>query len=169
MNFADRITRSPRPYEVERGKEIAILFADLPGDVREVLIGAGGSSPFLKGLMERDADWLREVLAEAPELSLDRVLAEVSALEPTALAAGLRLAKRRVALLTALCDLGGVWPLGTVTGALTRLADLAVDRAVKTLVAAEIDRGKLPEMGEADKASAAGMSVLAMGKMGAGE
>ncbi|MGR3660741.1 MAG: glutamine-synthetase adenylyltransferase, partial [Paracoccaceae bacterium] len=47
--------------------------------------------------------------------------------------------------------------------------DLAVDRAVKTLVAAEIDRGKLPEMGEADKASAAGMSVLAMGKMGAGE
>jgi glutamate-ammonia-ligase adenylyltransferase len=169
MKFADRITRSPRAFEQERGAEIADLFSDVAPEVREVLVGTGGSSPFLRGLMERDADWLRMALSGTPETALDQVLGELVALDRLELAAGLRLAKRRVALLAALCDLGGVWPLETVTGALTRLADLAVDCAIKALVAAEIDRGKLPGMGEDDKATAGGMVALAMGKMGAGE
>ncbi|MEY4983438.1 MAG: hypothetical protein RIR62_1704, partial [Pseudomonadota bacterium] len=71
--------------------------------------------------------------------------------------------------LTALADLGGVWPLETVTGALTRLADVAVDLSLKALVADEIRRGKLPGAVPDDAATAGGMVALAMGKMGAGE
>lgn len=169
MTFADHITQSPRPYDFGRGDEIAAIFADQPGEVLEVLVGTGGSSPFLKDLMERDADWLRATLADDPALAMDQVLKEVNALQAGDLKSGLRRAKRRVALLTGLCDLAGVWPLETVTGALTRFADLAVDLAARSLIAAEIDRGKLPGMTECDKATAAGYSVLAMGKMGAAE
>jgi glutamate-ammonia-ligase adenylyltransferase len=56
-----------------------------------------------------------------------------------------------------------------VTGALTRLADLAVDRAIRTLVGEAIARGRLPGLGPEDAATAGGMVALAMGKMGAGE
>jgi glutamate-ammonia-ligase adenylyltransferase len=72
-------------------------------------------------------------------------------------------------LLTALADLGGVWTLAEVTCALTRLADLAVQTCVTTLVADEIRRDRLPRAIPEDAPTGAGMVVLAMGKMGAGE
>ena len=169
MNFVDRITRSPRPFDADRGREIGQLFDDLPPELKEVLTGAGGSSPYLYSVVEREAGWLRAALSGAPEKALGEVLAAVDGLTPGNLGDGLRLAKRRIAVLIALADLAGVWSLQEVTGALTRLADLAVDRSVKMLVAAEIDRRKLPGAGESDKDSAAGMAVLAMGKMGAAE
>jgi [glutamine synthetase] adenylyltransferase / [glutamine synthetase]-adenylyl-L-tyrosine phosphorylase len=71
--------------------------------------------------------------------------------------------------MSALCDLGGVWPLEDVTEALTRLADRAVHLALTTGVAEEIRRGRLPGATPDDAATAGGMVALAMGKMGAGE
>ena len=49
-----------------------------------------------------------------------------------------------MALWTALADLGGVWTLEQVTGALTDLADRATDLAVRAHVGDEARRGKLP-------------------------
>ena len=169
MGFEAAITRAPRPYEPERGAEIATAFDGLAPTLREVLVGAGGSSPFLRGLMLKEADWLREALLQEPDTVFAAILAGTRALARDELAAGLRRARGRVALLTGLADLAGVWSLAQVTGALTSFADLAVDLGVKSLVAAEIDRGKIPGAGDADKETAAGMSVLAMGKMGARE
>ncbi|MFZ1728422.1 MAG: glutamine-synthetase adenylyltransferase, partial [Albidovulum sp.] len=65
--------------------------------------------------------------------------------------------------------LGGVWTLEEVTGALTGLADKAVDTSLRVLVAEEIRRGKIPGAVREDAATAAGVSALAMGKMGAHE
>ncbi|MCX8509452.1 MAG: glutamine-synthetase adenylyltransferase, partial [Rhodobacteraceae bacterium] len=73
------------------------------------------------------------------------------------------------ALLAGLADLGGVWRLEEVTGALTRLADQAVHQSFTALVGDEIRRGKIPGARPEDAASAAGMVALAMGKMGADE
>ena len=56
-----------------------------------------------------------------------------------------------------------------MTGALTALADRAVDLCLRRLVAEEIRRGKLPGAVPEDAATAGGMVALAMGKMGAGE
>ncbi|MGB8622546.1 MAG: glutamine-synthetase adenylyltransferase, partial [Paracoccaceae bacterium] len=120
-------------------------------------------------LMEREADWLHEALCDVPEAAFDAILDEVRALAPDALKSGLRLAKRRAALLIALADLGGVWPLETVTGRLSDFADLAIDTALRHLVGAEIARGKLPGATETDAETAGGMCVLAMGKQGAHE
>ena len=74
-----------------------------------------------------------------------------------------------MALLVALADLGGVWDLAAVTGALTGFADGAVAAGLQALVAAEIRRGRMPGARPEDAADAAGMVVLAMGKMGAFE
>ena len=52
-------------------------------------------------------------------------------------------AKRRVALLTALADLGGVWPVMQVTRALTDFADRCVQLCVTHLIADEERRSKM--------------------------
>ncbi|MCB2133726.1 MAG: glutamine-synthetase adenylyltransferase, partial [Rhodobacteraceae bacterium] len=172
MTFASRLTRSPIPFDPARLDDLRDRFAGLAPELRGLLEGAAGCSPFLTDLILREADWLETALAGSPEAALDAVLASVLTVgddQPEPLGLALREAKRRVALLTALADLGGVWPLETVTGALTRLADLAVHRALVTFTAAEIRRGRIPGATDDDAATAAGMVALAMGKGGAGE
>ncbi len=97
-----------------------------------LLTGTAGCSPFLKGLMQKEADWMRQALVIAPESALSEVMNPLAEMPLDALGAGLRVAKRRVALLTALADLGGVWTLEQVTQALTDLADSAVDLSHET-------------------------------------
>jgi glutamate-ammonia-ligase adenylyltransferase len=119
--------------------------------------------------MRKEAEWLRMALVKAPEDAVSQELAQLDVVALDRLPDALRVAKRRVALLAALADLGGVWPLMTVTGTLTDLADRAVDLAMRALVADEIRRGKLPGAVPDEAATAGGMVSLAMGKMGAGE
>jgi glutamate-ammonia-ligase adenylyltransferase len=168
MTFSSRITRLPIPFDVAAAADIRANLPDLGPEIMALISATAGCSPYLRGLMLREADWLPEALAN-PEAALDAVLAAPAEAAPDALALALRQAKRRVALLAALCDLGGVWPLEMVTGALTRLADKAVHLALTTQVGEEIRRGKLPGASPDDAATAGGMVALAMGKMGAGE
>jgi glutamate-ammonia-ligase adenylyltransferase len=163
--FAGRLTRCPQAFEPDRGTETAQLFPDLASELRGLIAGTAGSSPYLRGLAEREVHWLGPALETSPEAAFDRLMAEAAALDAQDLGAGLRAAKRRVALLTGLADLGGVWSLEEVTGALTRFADLAVDQVSRALVTQGIVRGLLPK----DTGDAAGYVVIAMGKMGAGE
>ena len=167
--FAKRVTRAPRPFDSAAGAEMAALFGDFGPEVASVLAGAAGCSPYLKGLMAREDAWLRAALTGVPEVALAAEMARLGEVAPDTLASDLRRAKRRVALLSALCDLGGVWPLEVVTGALTNLADRAVDLGIRALVGDEIRRGKVPGAVANDAAEGAGMVALAMGKMGAGE
>lgn len=168
-SLADRITRAPRPYDAAQLPEIAARFGDLAGPARALLEGAAGCSGFLAGLIGREADWLREALATPPGETLAAILAAMPAEGTAALADSLRVARRRTALLVALADLGGAWGLAEVTHALSDLADTAVSLGLRALVAEEIARGKLPGCTEDDIPDAAGMFVLAMGKLGARE
>ncbi len=169
MTFAARLTRAPIPYEPERGAEAAEAFAALPPELRALVAGAAGSSPYLAGLLARERDWAEAALSGAPEDALAETLEAIAGLTGDALPAGLRQAKRRVALLAALADLGGVWPLETVTEALTRLADTSIQAGLTAFVGAELRRGKIPGLGEDALHDMAGMVVFAMGKMGAFE
>ncbi|WP_449301116.1 [protein-PII] uridylyltransferase family protein [Paragemmobacter ruber] len=169
-DFAARLTRSPIAHDTEAARDSARAFSDLPPEVAGLIGAVAGCSPFLKGLMAQEGAWLRGALEATPETAMAGMLADLHAVEGAeALGVALRVTKRRTALLTALCDLGGVWPLEAVTGALTALADRAVDLAVRAFVAEEIRRGKLPGAVPEDAATGAGMVALAMGKMGAGE
>jgi glutamate-ammonia-ligase adenylyltransferase len=138
------------------------------GAMADLIAGAGGCSPFLKSLIERETGWLEGAVA-GPEAALAALHAGLHEVPPDRIGTELRRAKGRVALLIALADLGGAWSLDEVTGHLTDFADLACELALRAALGAEIRRGKLPGMTEDDLATGAGMVVFAMGKMGARE
>ncbi|MCV2868607.1 glutamine-synthetase adenylyltransferase [Defluviimonas sp. WL0002] len=169
MSFASRLTRCPIPHDPARTEEPRARFAALPPELRALLEGTAGCSPYLCGLMSREADWIEGALAGSPEAALDDALALDADLAAEALGSALRRAKARVALLAALADLGGVWTLEDVTGALTRLSDVAVSHALRVLVGSEIRRGKVPGAVPEDAETAAGIVSIAMGKTGARE
>lgn len=166
MSLISRISRAPIPFEPDHGQSILELYPDAPEPVAALLMGTAGCSPYLRGLLQREADWLQSVWTDTTENILSGIRSEVKGANFDTLAADLRRAKRHTALLVALADLGGVWTLSQVTNALTRFADFAVQTALEFLLNAEINRGKLPGVSSANDA---GLCVLAMGKMGAFE
>ena len=168
MSILSRMTRCPRPYEADQAIEAGTLFSDLSTPLMELIRGAAGCSPYLKSLMEVEAAWISPAL-DRPEQALSDLFEDLRSTPEDTLPSALRQAKRRVALLTGLADLSGAWPLEQVTGVLTDFADLACELAMRSTVGAEIRRGKLPGMTEQDSDTAAGMVILAMGKMGARE
>jgi len=168
MTFLSRLTRCPQPYDADLGADTAALFGDLPSELRDLINGTAGCSPYLRTGIEREVAWLTEALDGRPEDAQAALMSAIREMPSADLQSGLRRGKRRVALLTALADLGGVWPLEQVTRALTEFAELAVDRALRTMVAAEIKRGKLPAP-DTEGDETGGMVAIAMGKMGAYE
>jgi glutamate-ammonia-ligase adenylyltransferase len=136
--------------------------------VRNLLAGIFGASSFLTAVIERDPQRLLSAFLATPEAHFDALCR--AAIDATAGAANmadamraLRHFKTEVALLTALCDLGGVWPVMSVTRRLAQAADAAVAAAVRFLFRQALERGDWLS-GEAD-----GYIVLAMGKYGAFE
>ncbi|SNR60219.1 glutamine-synthetase adenylyltransferase [Puniceibacterium sediminis] len=168
MTFASRITRSPRPFAADAAQDVRAALPWAKGPVADVIAGTAGCSPFLRGLIEKEGTWLEAALDD-PEAAVKTLFSDLRNGALDQVANDLRQAKRRIALLTALADLGGVWPLETVTGTLSDLADLACARALRAALMQEVRRGKLPGLGEDQLDTAGGMVVLAMGKMGAGE
>ena len=168
-SLASRIAAFPVAHDAAAALDARAGFVGQPAPVLDLIGGVAGCSPFLRGLLAGEALWLRQAMQSPPENTLDDLLAALNDIPTEALGSALRRAKRRVALLVALCDCGGVWGLAQVTGALTALADRAVHLALTGLVGDEIRRGKLPGAGPDDAATAGGLVALAMGKMGAGE
>ncbi len=168
MSIAARMTRCPHPFDPEIGAEALASVPFFTGDMAGLIAGAGGSSPYLKTLIAREADWLEQA-ADDPEAAIATLMGDLPETAADQLKPVLRQAKRRVALIAGLADLAGVWPLETVTGSLTDFAALACDLAVKAEIARLIGRNKLPGQTEDDIATAGGLVILAMGKMGAGE
>ena len=167
-NLASALTRCPRIFNTDRAHDAENLVGDLPSEVRSLVVGAASGSPYLLGLMQKEADWLRGAVAD-PVAAVGDVIMTAQTAPFDVIGDTLRQGKRRVALMTALADLGGAWSLAQVTDALTHYADAACGAALRAGLAQQIKRGKLPGMGMDDLADAGGMVVLAMGKMGAHE
>lgn len=167
-SLVTRMTRLPRPYDPDLGRDVMQAVPQLTGDMARLACGAGGSSPFLAGLLQREGAWFAEAAEETGD-ALKAMSGELTALAPDALPSGLRRAKRRVALLTAMADLSGAWSLETVTATLTDFADLALSLAIRAETGKLIQRGKLPGMTLDDAETGAGLVMMAMGKMGAFE
>ncbi len=131
-----------------------------------------GASSYLAGLARRDPKRLDDLLADDPEARLGDILARtvgVQALDVEAAGVALRKLKAELHLLTALADLGGVWNLDQVTGALTRFADAAVAAALVVAAKAELAAGRITRLGEAAEGPVPGWFCVAMGKQGAFE
>ncbi|HUH24434.1 MAG TPA: glutamine-synthetase adenylyltransferase, partial [Brevundimonas sp.] len=103
------------------------------------------ASPYLFGLARRWPERLKALLEATPDVALDRVLSAASTLigGADAVRTPLRRLKGELHLLTALCDLGGVWDLDQVTGALSRFADVSTQAALGAVAEDQREAGKL--------------------------
>jgi [glutamine synthetase] adenylyltransferase / [glutamine synthetase]-adenylyl-L-tyrosine phosphorylase len=137
-----------------------------------LMLGLAGSSPYLWDLMRASPERLIDLLEAEPERRFDDILgnakrAAAATYDEAEVMRVLRRMKAGAALLIALGDVGGIWPIRKVIDLQTQVADAAVSAAVDYLISDAQRRGRLGIFGPGGK----GLSyiVLAMGKMGAGE
>ena len=148
--------------------------ATRPAKAKALVAGVLAHSPFLSGIARNDPGHLLACLREAPEDRFATLKAEAvahcrKARSDEGVGRVLRRFRADVALLVALCDIGGLWPLETVTRALTETADLAVAEAVAHLMRDLADAGILQPDDPKHAERGSGYIVLAMGKHGAFE
>jgi glutamate-ammonia-ligase adenylyltransferase len=141
---------------------------------KTILLGIAEASPYLFDLVRADSARAIRLFESEPEAYLARLIEktcrDVSAASSEAdVMALLRRMKSEAALLIALCDIGGVWPVMRVTAALTDLAVASVQSALSYVLRQEAARGRLSPLNLDRPEDDSGLVVLAMGKMGAGE
>ncbi|THD65257.1 bifunctional [glutamine synthetase] adenylyltransferase/[glutamine synthetase]-adenylyl-L-tyrosine phosphorylase, partial [Phenylobacterium sp.] len=124
------------------------------------------------GLARHDPKRLDSLLADDPQARLEDILvrtAKAARLDLPGAQVRLRDLKAELHLLTALADLGAVWDLDQVTGALTRFADAALAAALTVAAKGEVEAGRLTHLGEGPNGPVPGWFCIAMGKQGAFE
>ena len=189
ITLAERIVGAPFLVEAKAARaRVAEWLAGLPGTqakalkallsghpaLATVLQSLAESSPFLWELASGDPQRLLRLLASDPDLHLAALLVETRSAVATTddEAEAMRLLRRmkaEAALLIALADIGGVWPVMRATRALTDLANTAVDAAARFVLAGAAREGRLTPADKSKPQEGSGYIVLAMGKMGAFE
>ncbi|MCL4672586.1 MAG: bifunctional [glutamate--ammonia ligase]-adenylyl-L-tyrosine phosphorylase/[glutamate--ammonia-ligase] adenylyltransferase [Sphingomonadaceae bacterium] len=127
----------------------------MPCDWTAALDRARAHAPFLAMALERRPDLAELLSAGEGEAALERARASGEGIEDVGVA--LRRERLGVALVLAIGDLAGAFPLARVTAELTALADRALDAAIRDAI--------MRRTGE----DARGFIALALGKHGAGE
>jgi glutamate-ammonia-ligase adenylyltransferase len=140
----------------------------------QLLGGIAEAAPYLWELVQADAARLRRLLDGDPDGALASLLAATqsaaaAARSPDEVARILRRMKAEAALLIALADIGGVWPVARVTAALTDVAETALGAAVHHLLGEAVIHKKLAPPNRNNPEAGCGYIVLAMGKMGGHE
>ena len=60
MNLSDAIIRVPRPFDAEKGREVAATVVDVSPEVLALCAGTAGCSPYLASLIEKESAWITE-------------------------------------------------------------------------------------------------------------
>jgi glutamate-ammonia-ligase adenylyltransferase len=173
-SFISRINRLPQVFDADRAARTLETLGERAGDgrLRELIGAAASNSPYLARLLEREADSIERDLSGDPRVALAAQLASLRFDEAPSrgdMMRRLREVKRRASLLIALADLGGVWDLDEVTGALTRLADAALASSLRYAMIEAIGRGRFAPQDAIEPAEESALFFLAMGKYGAHE
>jgi [glutamine synthetase] adenylyltransferase / [glutamine synthetase]-adenylyl-L-tyrosine phosphorylase len=187
--FFERITETPLAHDAVRGTDAldtltkalrdapdlaaaAKLLAEAP-KVRNLLEATFSASPYLAFLALRDPAILAECLLRDPDTHLADGERELAAAVTGAATAKdvmvlLRRFKQRIALLTGLADLGGVWPTARPLHAMSEAADAVLEQTTAFLFRKAREAGQVAPRDGASS-SAPGYFVIAMGKLGAHE
>ena len=115
---------------------------------KTILLGIAEASPYLFDLVRADGARAIRLLECEPERHLAQLIEKTSrevlaAPSEADVMQRLRRMKSEAALLIALCDIGGVWPVMQVTAALTDLAVTSVQSALRFVLRQEAARGRL--------------------------
>jgi glutamate-ammonia-ligase adenylyltransferase len=178
----ERLIHWPRPAVPEAAERLLEAFAALgAAPARYVataegaaLLGAlGGNAPYLADLALVEPDCLISAATHGPDAGFDKIIGTLHRLplrsSRAEVARALRLAKRRAALTIAVADIGGLWSLSQVTGALSTLAGAALSVSVNHLLRDLHDRKSINLPSPAEPAKNCGFVALALGKLGARE
>lgn len=182
MAFFERIAETPLIHDAARGADVLETLAkspvpDLPDllampQVKDLLEASFSCSPYLASLALRDPAMLAECLRLNPDTHMTEAraaLAEAVTQAPAVkdVMALLRRFKQRMALLTGLADLGGVWPTEKTLQALSDAGDAVLQDATAFLFRKAREAGQISATGVS--AETPGYFVIAMGKLGARE
>ncbi|HMO29117.1 bifunctional [glutamine synthetase] adenylyltransferase/[glutamine synthetase]-adenylyl-L-tyrosine phosphorylase [Enterovirga sp.] len=135
-------------------------------------------SPFLRELAEADEERLARFAATPPEEAFEAIRSaqagllrrfEAGDLDRDGVAVELRRNRGAQALLVALADLAGTWPVDRVTQALSDFADASVATALGVALREAVESGKLDGERIGEDGAGCGVTFLALGKHGAGE
>ena len=131
---------------------------------------AGIHSPFLARLLALYPNLLADMKEHSADLTYAKFIKELTELvkqelEQSALMRELRIAKGKLALLTALADISEIWQLEKVTAALSDFAEQCLVTTINHLLLAASKRGDI----EHAHTNGSGIIVLAMGKLGGRE
>ena len=165
----------PEPADAARAARLAEEIRPRRGHTQDAALVAclGGNSPYLAGLALRERACFDTLIRRGPDAVVDTALSALAELDVsgprTAIASALRRAKRQVALASGIADIGGLWNLEKVTGALSRLADATLGAAVRHLLATAASRRELVLHDPVGLEPGCGFVVLGMGKLGACE
>jgi glutamate-ammonia-ligase adenylyltransferase len=133
----------------------------------------GGNSPYLAALALREPEAIVRIVTDGPDSACAHFLSSLSHVSPTEkrpdVAVALRRAKRTMALVAAIADVGGIWPLERVTSALSDLAEAALRLAIRHLLRTAHDTGDIRLQDPNRPDLNCGFVALAMGKLGAAE
>lgn len=169
MIFTRPIQHAPIAFNKVFLDEVQACYPNAPPRTLAFLGAIASNSPYLRGLMLTHAEWLTSVMDTAPEDIFKILLQQTRAPLPDedleTLMNHLRLQKARFALSLALCDISAILPLEDITKHLTDFADSALNRALHFEITRAQTRGELPK----NETPFNGLTVLAMGKMGAFE
>jgi glutamate-ammonia-ligase adenylyltransferase len=178
MSDAEITCHWPAPADADAAARFldrfAVASASLGDAPPDMLRAVGGNSGYLADLALQEPQTLLAVARDGPGAVVDAAFATLAQTPHGAPAAvvgaAMRQAKRQVALAAALADIGGVWRLSRVTGALSRLAEETLQLGLRHLLLAAHRRGaiKLPAP-DADPAIGSGLIILALGKLGGRE
>jgi glutamate-ammonia-ligase adenylyltransferase len=142
--------------------------------VKPLLEALADHSPFLWRLASCDPERLARCLSSDPQARLAACLAAMRAAcdaadDEAAVTRALRLARQETALLIALADLGGAAGVVATTHALSEAADAFIQAALRFVLREAHRAGHLKLASIDDPETGCGVTILALGKLGAYE
>ncbi|HEX8665746.1 MAG TPA: bifunctional [glutamine synthetase] adenylyltransferase/[glutamine synthetase]-adenylyl-L-tyrosine phosphorylase [Beijerinckiaceae bacterium] len=191
--LAQRIAKAPPLGDRRRAKaklaDLAARAADAPeadglaellreGPFADLIASLADHSPFLWQLAFQNPPRLQWLATAAPDQAHRSIVEHQrgiarrfapSEIGRDAVMRELRRNRAAHALLVGLADIGGIWSVDEVTGALTAFADASVEGVLGVVLAEAAAGGKIVLLDPADPGRGSGFVILALGKHGAGE
>ncbi len=140
----------------------------------DLLSAIFGNSPYLSQCLLKDLHFFRHLIEQGSDRGLAKIYDDLTLeTSPEQDLAGvmkaLRIAKGRIALLTALADMAEAWPLLKITRTLSDFASIATDYCLSHLLLAAHTKGEIALPYPDRPLQDSGVIILGMGKLGAYE
>jgi glutamate-ammonia-ligase adenylyltransferase len=173
-SFESRIVDVPGVFDAALGERTIETLGERVGRgaLSDLIRVTASNSPHLAREFAREGDFIARLKVESAEAAIAAALGdlhEVPTLPRAEAMRVLRETKRRVCLVIALADVGGVWNLDQVTGSLTDLADRTLRAALLNAFHEGVARERFRGVEGPDPLGQCGLFFLAMGKYGARE